>query len=34
MVNIAEQNPALVRELVADELNPWLERMADPWMAA
>jgi arylsulfatase A-like enzyme len=33
MNNIAADNMPLVRELIAKELTPWLERTGDPWRA-
>jgi N-acetylglucosamine-6-sulfatase len=32
--NIAPERPDVVRGLVDTELNPWLERTSDPWLAS
>jgi arylsulfatase A-like enzyme len=34
LVNIADQRPDVVRELIQTELNPWLEKTRDPWLRA
>jgi len=34
LVNIAEARPDLVRNLVEEELEPWLARTRDPWLGA
>lgn len=31
LVNLAEESPELVEQLVRDELLPWLEKTGDPW---
>ncbi len=32
MVNLAEERPDLVQDLMDTELRPWLERTGDPWL--
>ncbi|MBN1225055.1 MAG: sulfatase [Candidatus Aminicenantes bacterium] len=32
LVNSAEAQPDLVRRLVEEELNPWLDKTGDPWL--
>ncbi|MGY8770265.1 MAG: sulfatase family protein [Pirellulales bacterium] len=29
--NLAEDRPGVVAQLISDELNPWLNRLRDPW---
>ncbi len=31
--NIASENPGLVKQLITGELNPWLRKTNDPWLA-
>ena len=32
--NIATENPQVVRQLIEEELEPWLEKTSDPWWIA